>query len=112
MSTAVARKLDNMKEKGALNGIDVANLLAARPETVSRWKTGKVYPHQETEKRLLGLDYIIEQLSDFYDPQDARQWIFSRQKLLDDQAPADLIQQGQIDEVIQLINQIRDGVYM
>lgn len=110
--TALARKLDSIREKASLKHIDVAQLLGARPETVSRWNQGHAYPHRKTEKLLLELEYIVDQLSDFYSPNEARQWLFSPQKLLDGQSPAALIQQGSVEEVMKLVNKIRDSVYM
>lgn len=108
---AIARKLDFIKDKGALKHVDIAQLLASRPETVSRWNQGKAYPHRSTEKVLLELEFIVDQLSDFYEPNEARQWIFSRQKLLSGASPAELIQSGRIDEVRRFVDQIRDAVH-
>lgn len=112
MTTAVARKLESIREKASLKHTDVAQILGARPETVSRWNQGHAYPHRSTERALLELEYIVDQLSDFYEPNEARQWLFSRQKLLDGASPASLIQEGHIDEVVKLVNQIRDAVFM
>ena len=112
MSTsAVARKLESLRAKGAMRNIEVANLLGTRPETVSRWNQGRAYPHASTEKILLELEYIVDQLSDFYEPNEARLWIFSRQKHLGGASPAELIRNGQIDEVLRLVQQLRDAVY-
>jgi transcriptional regulator with XRE-family HTH domain len=111
-TSAVARKLESIRVKGALRYIDVANVLGTRPETVSRWKQGRAYPHANTEKTLLELEFIVDQLSDFYEPNEARQWIFSPQKLLEGESPADLIQRGRIDEVRRLVNQLRDAVHL
>lgn len=112
MSSAVARKLESIRSKGAMRNIEVANMLGTRPETVSRWNQGRAYPHASTEKTLLLLEFIVDQLSDFYEPNEARQWIFSPQKLLDGRAPAELIRDGKIDDVRRLVNQLRDGVYL
>jgi transcriptional regulator with XRE-family HTH domain len=109
--TALARKLDSLREKGGMRHVDVANLLGTRPETVSRWNQGKAYPHSGTEKELLELEYVVDQLSDFYEPNEARQFLFTRQRLLGDQSPADLIKNGRIDDVIALVSRMRDGVY-
>ena len=49
---------------------------------------------------MLDLEYIVDQLSDFYEPRDARLWVFSRQKLLDGATPAELIQQGHSNQGI------------
>jgi transcriptional regulator with XRE-family HTH domain len=108
---AVARKLDSLREKGAMKSIEVANLLGTRPETVSRWKQGRAYPHASTEKTLLELEYIVDQLADFYEPNEARQWIFAPQRLLAGVSPAELIRDGRIDEVMRLVGQLRDAVH-
>ena len=109
---AIARKLQVIEQKGAMRSVDVANLLGTRPETVSRWNKGKAFPRPETEKLLLELEYIVDQLSDFYEPKDARLWVFARQKLLNGATPAELIQKGNTASVIAVINQLRDGVYV
>ena len=110
--TAVARKLESIREKASLKSVDVAQLLGQRPETVSRWNKGRAYPRRGTEKLLLELEYIVDQLADFYQPDEARQWLFAPQKLLDGVSPAELIQNGRIDDVMKLVNQLRDAVYM
>ncbi len=111
-SSAVARKLESIRAKGAMKHIEVANLLGTRPETVSRWNQGRAYPHAGTERTLLELEFIVDQLSDFYAPKEARQWMFSPQKHLRGASPAELIRAGRIDEVRRLVNQLRDGVYL
>jgi len=110
--TALARKLESIREKASLKNADVAQILGARPETVSRWNQGHAYPHPSTERVLLELEYIVDQLSDIYEPNEARQWLFSRQKLLDGVSPASLIQEGNIERVMELVSQVRDAVYM
>ena len=112
MSNAVARKLASIRSKGGMKNIDIANVLGLRPETVSRWNQGRAFPQPGAEKTILELEYIVDQLSDFYEPQEARLWLFSRQKLLNGEKPAELIQQGRTEEVLTVINQLRDGVFI
>jgi len=112
MSNAVARKLDSIRSKGGMKNIDIANVLGLRPETVSRWNQGRAFPQPEAERTILELEYIIDQLSDFYEPQEARLWLFSRQKLLNGEKPAELIQQGRTEEVLAVVNQLREGVFI
>lgn len=112
MASAVARKLESLRTKGAIKDIEVANLLGTRPETVSRWNQGRAYPRANAEKALLELEYIVDQLADFYAPDEARQWMFAPQKLLGGEKPAELIRTGRIDEVLRLVTQLRDAVYL
>jgi transcriptional regulator with XRE-family HTH domain len=111
MTSAIARKLESLRSRG-FKQTEVAILLGTRPEQVSRWNTGQAYPHSSTEKTLLELEFIVDQLGDFYEPNEARQWLFSPQKLLQGRSPAELIREGKIDEVRRLVNQLRDGVYL
>ncbi len=112
MTSAVARKLRSLRSKGAIKHIEVANLLGTRPETVSRWNRGRAYPHASTERTLLELEFIVDQLSDFYEPNEARQWIFAPQRHLNGESPAKLIRDGRIAEVRRLVDQLRDGAYL
>ena len=111
-TNAIARRLDAIQQKSAMRSVDVANMLGTRPETVSRWNQGKAFPRPDAQKLLLELEYIVDQLSDFYEPQEARLWLISRQKLLGGDIPAELIQKRQTEKIIRMIDQLRDGVYI
>jgi len=112
MSNAIARKIESIEAKGGMRSVDVANILGTRPETVSRWNQGKAFPRGETERLLLELDYIVELLSDFYEPLEARVWLYSRQRVLGGETPVSLIGQGQTERVIQALDQLRDSIYL
>jgi hypothetical protein len=51
-------------------------------------------------------------LADFYEPQEARTWLFGRQKALDGDIPAELIHRGETERVLIVIKQLLDGVYV
>ena len=91
---------------------DVANMLNTRPETVSHWNRVCAFPRPGAQQALLDLEYIADQLSDFYEPNDVRLWLFSRQKLLGGAVPAELIQGGQAKAVIRHVDELRDGVFV
>ena len=79
-NNAIARKLDAIRTKGAMQSVDVANLLGLRPETVSRWNQGKAFPRPGAEQTLLHWNISSTELSDFYEPADARLWLYSRRR--------------------------------
>ncbi|MDE0155934.1 MAG: hypothetical protein OXI88_06835 [Gammaproteobacteria bacterium] len=81
MTNAIARKIEPIDQKGGMRSIDIANVLDSRPETVSRWNQGRAFPRPDAEKLLLNFEYIVDQLSDVYEPIEARVWLFSRQKI-------------------------------
>ncbi|ANC90504.1 DUF2384 domain-containing protein [Azospirillum humicireducens] len=112
MSNAIARKLESLHRKGAMRNVDVANLLGAAPDQVARWDQGRDFPVPEARKRLVDAEFIVDQLSDLYEPEEARQWLFTPQPRLNHAIPATLIQQGRVDEVQAVLNQLLDGTYV
>lgn len=111
-SNVIAKKIEAIQTKSAMRSVDIANLLGTRPETVSRWNQGKAFPRRAAEKTLLDLEFIVDELSDFYEPAESRMWLYSPQKLLGGKTPADLIHDGQTETVVKLIEQLREGVYL
>ena len=112
MAGIVAERLENMKRKSGITGRDVAQLLDTTPETVSRWKSGRVEPQTERLHRLLALEFILDELLEFYGPNEARLWLFTPHRLLGGRTPAEKISAGQDDEVRAIVAQLRDGAYV
>lgn len=112
MAGAVAERLDTIRERAGIRSREVAQLLDTTPQTVSRWRTGKSTPQPDGLQRLLTLDWLIGELADFYEPDQARLWLFSPHRLLAGERPADRIQRGQLDDVLALINQLSDGAFV
>jgi len=115
MSQALASKLDAIKEKGGVKSRDLAQLLATTPQTVSRWQSGKTEPQGDQLRKLLALEWLAGQLADLYAPDEAKLWIFSPHRLLQGESPAERIQSkgmDGIDDVLALINQIKEGAFV
>ena len=105
----VAEKLELLRNRAAIRSVDVANMLGTTPETVSRWNSGRAYPRPGKKGLLVDLEYIVERLSEFYsDPMTARAWLYSRHKYFNGLRPADLIQEGRIEEVLEAIQAMAD----
>ena len=111
MSAAVANRLETIKDRGGIKAREVAQLLDTTPETVSRWNTGKTEPQPDRLQRLLTLEWLLDQLSELYEPDEARLWLFSPHRLLGGDRPADRIQAGKVDDVLALIAQLHDGAF-
>lgn len=110
---AVASRLDAIRDRGGIKAREIAQLLDTTPQTVSRWRTGKVEPQPGSLHRLLTLEWLVGELAEFYpDPTEARLWLFSPHRLLNGERPADRIEQGRVDDVLALIAQLRDGAFV
>jgi transcriptional regulator with XRE-family HTH domain len=112
MSGAVARRIDVIQQRGGIKAREVAQLLDTTPETVSRWRTGRVEPQPDRLQRLLTLEWLLQELSEFYAPDEAKLWLFAPHRLLAGERPADRIQRGRLDDVLAIIAQLKDGAYV
>lgn len=111
MSNAVSKIIDDLKEYGGLKGMDVANIASVSPATVSRWVSGKNFPHPKTQLLISDLRYVVDRLSDFYSPDETRVWLYSMHRLLNDKRAIDLIHDGKADEVLAVIESLDEGAY-
>lgn len=112
MTSAVGSRLESIRSRAGVRSREIAELLDTTPQTVSRWQQGRVDPQPAKLHQLLALEWLSTQLAEFYDPDNARLWLYSPHKLLDGRRPAELIAQGEIDSVLALIDQLRDGAYV
>lgn len=111
MSAAVANRLVSIRERGGIKSRDIAQLLNTTPETVSRWQSGKVEPQPDRLQKLLWLEWIVSELSEFYGADEARLWLFTPHRLLAGETPAQRIKNDRIEDVQALLAQLRDGAY-
>jgi hypothetical protein len=111
MSGAVSKILDDLRERGGLKGMDVANIAADSPATVSRWTAGKAFPHPKTQLIISDLRYVVDRLVEFYSPEETRLWLYSKHQLLDGERPIDLIHENRADEVLTVIESLSEGTY-
>ena len=111
MSGAVAKIIDDLRERGGLKGSDVANITAVSPATVSRWVQGRALPHPKTQLMISDLRYVVDRLAEFYTPEETRLWLYSKHRLLDGQRAIDLINGGKADQVLAVIESLDEGTY-
>ena len=102
MPGAVAARLDSIKASAGVRSREIAQLLDTTPQTVSRWQQGHVDPQPTKLTQLLALEWLASQLHEFYEPEEARLWLFSRHRLLG----------GKSQDVLALIEQLRDGAFV
>lgn len=110
--SAIAIRLDRIQSQGGISGREVAQLLQTTPQTVSRWRQGRVSPQPPALERLLKLDWLADQLATVYAPDEARLWLFSPNAQLDGMRPADLIADEHIEDVLAIIDRMQSGAFV
>lgn len=112
MAGAVAARINAIKAHAGVRSREIAQLLDTTPQTVSRWQQGHVDPQPTKLQQLLALEWLADQLHEFYPPDEARLWLFSPHRLLSGDTPAERIQTGKSQDVLALIDQLRDGAFV
>ena len=109
--TAAAKTIGDLRERGGLSGVDLANVTDVSKATVSRWSTGKAAPRPKTQLVLSDLRYVVDCLSEFYSPEETRVWLYSRNALLDGERAIDLIHEAETEAVIAAIERLATLAY-
>ena len=112
MSTAVSRIIEDLRARGGLQGKDIANIVNVSTATVSRWSNGNGSPSLKTQTVIADLRFVVERLSDFYTPDEARLWLNSRHPLLNNERAIDLINGDRTEEVLGVIERLDSGAYV
>lgn len=112
MAGALAVRIDSITKRAGIRSRDVARLLDTTPETITRWRQGRAEPRQDRLQRLLTLEWLVTELSEFYPPKEAKLWLFSPHRLLNGETPEKRIHDGKLDDVLALIEQLKTGAYV
>src|SRR5882762_4210336 len=111
MTTAVAKIIEELRSRGGLKPADVANIASVSPTTVSRWIAGKALPDPQTQLVISDLRYVVDRLAEFYTPDETRLWLYSKHRLLNGGRAVDLINQGDADKVLTVIESLDEGSF-
>lgn len=111
MVSAVAKILDDLRERGGLKGTDVANMASVSAATVSRWSAGKAFPHPKTQLLISDLRYVVDRLAEFYSPEETRIWLYAKHPLMNGERAIDLIHAGRTDEVLGVIEGLNESTF-
>ncbi|MBA2640769.1 MAG: transposase [Nocardioidaceae bacterium] len=89
---------------------EVGEIVDASGRSVARWANGEVVPQRLNKQRLVELAYVAEAVSHVIPADRANLWMFTPNRLLGHDTPADRIRNGDYRAVLELIEAIADGV--
>lgn len=110
MPGALATKVRELTGSLKLSQEEVGVIVGATARSVARWVSGEAVPQRLSKQRLIELAYVAEALSEVIRGEDANLWMFSPNKLLHHDTPAERIQQGDYRSVLGVIEALADGV--
>lgn len=95
------------------NGVSLADISRAtqvKVRQVQHWLAGTSKPQGFTLERLVDLNYLIERLADVYVPEGIEIWLHGRNRALGGQRPIDVLESGDFESVIDLVEQLTHGI--
>lgn len=111
-SGPVVRYIDELQVSAGLSGTDIANITDVSKATVSRWKAGSARPHPNTQLVISDLYYITCRLQEYYNADEIRTWLFARHPQLEGRRAIDLINDGNSEEVLRILERLDSESYL
>ncbi len=90
----------------------IGSIVDASPRSISRWSRGEVVPQRLNKQRLIELAYVAKEVTAVIPADKVNLWMFTPNRLLGHNSPADRIRTGGYRDVLGLIEAIADGVVM
>ncbi|GAB3552204.1 DUF2384 domain-containing protein [Arthrobacter tumbae] len=111
-NNALAIKVHDIIDNLGLTQEEVGQIVDASARTISRWTQGVVVPQRLNKQRLLELAYVAQAVTEVIPREHANLWMFSPNRMLGHDSPADRIHAGQYRDVLDLIEALAEGVVL
>lgn len=109
-SNALATKVHDIIDNLGLTQDEVGQIVDASARSIARWTQGAVVPQRLNKQRLLELAYVAQAVTEVIPRDQANLWMFSPNRLLEHDSPADRIHAGQYRDVLDLIEALAEGI--
>ncbi len=103
------RLVDDVTET-VIGHSDFAHAVGASERTVQNWSSGQTRPRGDTVKRVLDLVYLVSELREAYTDEAIHIWLQSRNRNLQGRRPLDLLNEGQVDDVLAEVQHVVGGM--
>lgn len=107
---ALATQVSGLISALGLTQDEIGSIVDASGRSVARWSHGEVVPQRLNKQRLVELAYVAEMVTEVIPADKVNLWMFTPNRLLGHDSPADRIRAGRYRDVLGLIEAIADGV--
>ena len=111
-ASAIARYISDFERDGGLRGTDIANVTGVSRATVSRWRAGTARPQPANQRILADLHYVVDRLGEYYTAEEIRLWLYAPHAQLDGRRAIDVVHQGGLTEVLQVLDRLEVAAYL
>lgn len=112
LTKPVVQFLEKLQLTGGLKGTDIANFAGVSKATVSRWASGQKSPHPKTQLIMSDLAYVVMRLSEYYNEEETRAWLYARHPQLGGGRAIDFIHDERSEEVLAVIDRLDADAYL
>lgn len=106
----LAGKVSELVVDLGLTQEQVGAIVAASARSVARWQAGDAVPQTLSKQRLIELAYVADAVTAVLPREKANLWMFTPNRLLSHDTPADRVRDGQYRDVLALVEALADGV--
>ena len=89
--------------------VEIGRVTGVQVRQVQHWLAGTSRPQGATLDRLLDLNYVIDRLSDVYTPDGIEVWLRGRNRSLRGERPIEMLEHGDFEPVVNLVEQLTGG---
>lgn len=90
----------------------IGTVLDVSGRTLRRWRSRQFAPGSRQKARLEDLHELRHVLEDvFPQPEDRREWLFSRSPMLRGRTPISLLRAGQVSRVVEALAALESGAF-
>lgn len=107
---ALSDKVNELISTLHLTQDEVGKIVDASGRSVRRWVNGDVVTQRLNKQRLIELAYVADVVAEVIPIDQVNIWLFSPQRLLQHDTPADRIRNGDYKSVLDLIEALADGI--
>lgn len=107
---ALANQVSELMSTIGLTQEEIGSIVDASGRSVARWTKGEVVPQRLNKQRLVELAYVADLVTEVIPSDKVNLWMFTPNRLLDHDSPADRIRNGRYRDVLGLIEAIADGI--
>lgn len=109
---AASETIEDVHERYGIEFGDLASALGVDRRTVLRYRNRRSVPRREVRSRLGKLREMSFLLSRVFDsPEDGLAWLFNPVPALRGRTPMEVIREGQVEAVVDLLAGIEGGVH-
>ncbi len=111
ISNTIKDELEQAKEIFEFTWPEVAHVFNATERTIHRWRKGESKPFPAYQKRLQQMDDLLDLMNEFFQNREyIRDWLHKKVPALQNRRPINMLKQGRIEEVYEVLGRAVDGI--